>query len=138
MSCPTLKCHIHHKHVHLKTEKKARPLPFEAQYNYSIPDSGVRPTSPVMRLLERAHTQPFMSLQSTGPEMDPVTRQYYHRMWKSQSPSESVYVCCKRGFLCERNNHLRKKHLFPDNARFLFGIKSFLCLINMMNGMDAC
>ncbi|XP_052271076.1 uncharacterized protein LOC127871858 [Dreissena polymorpha] len=78
----------------IHTEKKVRPLPFETQYNYAIPDTGARPTSPVMRLLERAHTQPFMSLQgpSTGPEMDPITRQYYHRLWKSQSPGESVNV----------------------------------------------
>lgn len=67
----------------------------ETQYNYAIPDESVRPTSPVQRLLERWHTQPNMSYQGPPPgsQMDPITRQYYHRLWKSQIPTTSeMYV----------------------------------------------
>lgn len=65
-----------------------RPLPSETQYNYAIPDQMPRPTSPVQRLLERGNSQAYMNLQGPvpGSEMDPITRQYYHRMWKSQTP----------------------------------------------------
>ena len=76
----------------LKTEKKTRPLPSETQYNYAIPEHYTRPTSPVQKLLERGNTQPFMSLQGSvpGSEMDPITRQYYHRVWKSQAPTTDM------------------------------------------------
>lgn len=79
---------VQSKEVPEKTEKKVRPLPSETQYNYSIPDQMARPTSPVQRLLERGNTQPYMNLQGSlpGSEMDPITRQYYHRMWKTQGP----------------------------------------------------
>lgn len=74
-----------------QTEKRPKPVISETQYNYAIPDESVRPTSPVQRLLERWHTQPNMSLQGPPPgsQMDPITRQYYHRLWKSQAPSVS-------------------------------------------------
>ena len=76
----------------LQTEKKARPVISETQYNYAIPDESVRPTSPVQRLLNRWNPQPSMSYQAPPPgsQMDPITRQYYHRMWSSKSlPSTS-------------------------------------------------
>lgn len=58
------------------------------QRNYAIPDADRRLTSPVQRLLERSHTQPMMNLQSLpSNDMDPITRQYYHRYWNSKSPS---------------------------------------------------
>lgn len=64
------------------------PLETEAQRNYDTYDSNARLTSPVQRLLERSHTQPMMSMQSMpGNDMDPITRQYYHRHWNSKSPT---------------------------------------------------
>ncbi|XP_052768794.1 uncharacterized protein LOC128209028 isoform X4 [Mya arenaria] len=76
----------------IHTEKKIRPVPSETQYNYAIPNQGGRPTSPVQRLLERSHTQPYMSLQGSlpGSDMDPITRQYYHRLWKSQEQANNL------------------------------------------------
>lgn len=81
--------------IGVQTEKKPRPQISETQYNYAIPDETVRPTSPVQRLLERWHTQPNMTQSGPipGSEMDPITRQYYYRMWKGQVPqSDNVHL----------------------------------------------
>lgn len=74
------------------TEARARPLPNETQRNYSIPEASVRATTPVQRILNRCHTQPFMHLQGSlpGSNMDPITMQYYHRMWKNQAPAKEM------------------------------------------------
>ncbi|XP_060564852.1 uncharacterized protein LOC132724059 isoform X4 [Ruditapes philippinarum] len=83
----------------IHTEKKSRPQISETQYNYAIPDESIRPTSPVQRLLNRWHTQPNMSMQGPPPgsQMDPITRQYYHRVWSSKNlPSTSNDVHLNR------------------------------------------
>lgn len=87
---------IYPSNRHLSRSKSAvRPpsrmnvsIQTETQRNYAIPDTNARLTSPVQRLLERSHTQPIMNMQSMpGNDMDPFTRQYYHRYWNSKSPS---------------------------------------------------
>lgn len=77
--------------VGVQTEKKLRPQISETQFNYAIPDEPVRPTSPVQRLLDRWTTQPSFSHSGPlpGTEMDPITRQYYYRKWKSEAPSST-------------------------------------------------
>lgn len=89
------------KVIHSANRSKSRPrslgrppsrvnvsIQTETQRTYAFPDSSMRPTSPVQRLLERSQTQPMISMQSLpGNEMDPITRQYYNRYWNSKSPS---------------------------------------------------
>ncbi|KAL4237671.1 hypothetical protein ACF0H5_002385 [Mactra antiquata] len=78
--------------VTVQTEKKLRPKVSETQYNYAIPDENVRPTSPVQRVLDKWHAQPTMAVQGPPPGsvMDPITRQYYHRMWSNRVPKNEI------------------------------------------------
>ena len=76
----------------LQTETKRRPTPSATQRDYAIPMTMARPTSPVARLLDRYPSAPAMSMQAGNPEMDPITRQYYNRMWSMHAPSTGVYV----------------------------------------------
>ncbi|KAK3597658.1 hypothetical protein CHS0354_040028 [Potamilus streckersoni] len=56
--------------------------------SYVTPHVAPRPTSPVMKALQRSNTSPMIQLP---PEpMDPFTKAYYHRQWRTRTPSPNI------------------------------------------------